>query len=244
MEARDVRPGAGDDPIAALVLLDEPRRRQLYAHVIAADRPVSRADVASAVGITRALAAFHLDRLVAAGLLAVEYRRLNGRTGPGAGRPAKLYRRTARELAATYPPREYGRAAQLLAQTIERQGEAGRAAAAETARLVGHEVGAAARGRAGSQPGELDLRAALVEQLGTSSFDAVLDSANDRIGLRNCPYHALVEGHRELVCGMNLAWAQGLLDGLGERTLLAELAPRADACCVVFRPRSADLESG
>lgn len=232
---------ANDDLIAALVLLDEPRRRELYDHVIGSDRPVGRDAAAAALGISRQLAAFHLDRLVVGGLLDVEYRRLTGRSGPGAGRPAKLYRRAAREVTASYPPREYVRAAELLAQVVERQGETGRAAAAETARVNGRGVGRAARMGAGPRPGQRRLRTALLDTLSGASFEPQPDPSDGTIRLRNCPYHVLVAGHRELTCGMNLAWAEGLLDGLGETDLVAELVPAPGYCCVAFVPSDALL---
>lgn len=53
-------------------------------------RGMSRAEAADAVGVARTLAAFHLGKLVDAGLLEVAHRRLTGRSGPGAGRPAKV----------------------------------------------------------------------------------------------------------------------------------------------------------
>ena len=87
-----------DAQVAGIAALDEPVRRDLYLHVAAQAEPVSRDAAATAVGISRSLAAYHLDKLAAAGLLDVEYRRPPGRSGPGAGRPAKLYRRTGRQL--------------------------------------------------------------------------------------------------------------------------------------------------
>jgi predicted ArsR family transcriptional regulator len=229
----------GDDPVHALAVLEEPRRRELYEHVIASEGPVGRDDAARAVGITRQLAAFHLDRLVAAGLLDVRYRRLNGRTGPGAGRPAKLYQRAARELRASYPPREYGQAAKMLAAAIERLGAEGRASAAEAARSSGRELGAAGRHRQERREARRAWRDALVELLRAASFEPVVAADQETIRLRNCPYHALAAEHRELTCGMNLAWAEGLLDGLGDAGLVARLAPSDDACCVVFAPPDA-----
>src|SRR3954465_4235620 len=79
--------------VAAVAALAEPTRRRLYEYVVRRPHPVSRDDVAGALGLPRPTAAFHLDRLVADGLLDVHYERRTGRTGPGAGRPAKLYRR-------------------------------------------------------------------------------------------------------------------------------------------------------
>src|SRR5262245_56515370 len=110
--------------VEAVALLDEPVRRALYEWVIRAGRPVSREEAAAGVKVTRALAAFHLARLVREGLLAAEYRRLSGRTGPGAGRPAKLYRRGPREVSVSLPPREYEVPARLFATVLEQLGSA------------------------------------------------------------------------------------------------------------------------
>ena len=115
----------------------------LYLHVVEQPGPVSRDDAAAATGVTRALAAHHLDRLVEAGLLDTEYRRLNGRTGPGAGRPSKLYRRTDRELSASVPARHYDLAAELFAEALSGGAGAGSAAAAPS--------GARGRGGRGSR---------------------------------------------------------------------------------------------
>src|SRR5690349_17159553 len=103
------------DEVAAVALLDEPPRRAVYDWVSAQHRPVSRDEVAGATGMSRGLAAFHLDRLAAGGLLETEFRRLTGRTGPGAGRPAKLYRRAERDITVSLPDRRYELAAGLLA---------------------------------------------------------------------------------------------------------------------------------
>ena len=106
------------DPITAIGLLAEPNRQRLYDFVVQSAEPVGRDDAAAALGMSRELAAFHLDRLVEAGLLETENRRRGGRSGPGAGRPPKLYRRTGREIAVSLPPRRYDLAADLMATTL------------------------------------------------------------------------------------------------------------------------------
>src|SRR5690348_18415442 len=117
---------------------------------------MGRDEAAAAAGIGRALAVYHLDKLVESGLLAATYQRPAGRSGPGAGRPAKLYARSDREFAVTVPPREYELAARLLAQAVEADpSDRSRAALAEAARGLGTELGgafcpgAAVRGVAG-----------------------------------------------------------------------------------------------
>ncbi len=234
-----------NDPadIEAVALLDEPVRGALYEWVAGTDRAVSRDEAATAVGASRALAAFHLDRLARAGLLAVEYRRMTGRTGPGAGRPAKLYRRGPRDVAVSLPERRYEVPARLFATAIEMIGgsvppDALRAAAHE----VGESVGSAARKRAGRRPSRGRLRGALMEALEERGYRPH-EAAPGEIRLGNCPFHALVDDHRELVCGMNLALADGLLDGLGDERVHARLDPQPGQCCVAIATARGDRTS-
>jgi predicted ArsR family transcriptional regulator len=228
------------DDLAAIASLEEPARRSLYEWVVASGRAVGRDEAASAVGVTRALAAFHLDRLVRDGLLVTEYRRLTGRTGPGAGRPAKLYRRAPREVSVSLPDRRYETAAGLFAETLERLGDADGPPA--ELRAAAHDVGqdsgshaAAAAGRPRSRAGR---RAAVVDALRERGYEPFTDDAGE-IRLRNCPYHALVDEHRPLVCGMNLALVDGVIDGTGDATLEARLDTRPGLCCVAIGTKTA-----
>jgi predicted ArsR family transcriptional regulator len=227
---------AASDPIEAIGVLNDPKRRRLYELVTTSPEPIGRDDAAATLEISRELAAFHLDRLVKAGLLEAEYRRRNGRSGPGAGRPAKLYRRATREVAVALPPRHYDVAADLMATAIERlPGGSGVAVAADVARERGRTVGRDARRKPGGRRGGRRLLAELSDLLRGAGYDPAHDDAIGTMSLRNCPYRALVVEHRGLTCGMNLAWAEGLIDGLGTN-VHAELALAPDRCCVVFRP--------
>ena len=227
--------------IDAVALLGEPARRALYEWVIAAGRPVSRDEAAAGTGLSRALTAFHLDRLVRADLLAAEYRRLSGKTGPGAGRPAKLYRRGPREVSVSLPDRRYETAARVFAEALEALG-GGRTPEplAEAARSLGRDIGASARVRAGRRPGLRRRREALVEALGDRGYEPRETEAGE-IRLGNCPFDALVDEHRNLVCGMNVSLAGGLLEGLGEDRLTARLDPQPGLCCVAIGPETAPL---
>ena len=217
------------DAVEAIALLDEPVRRDLYEWVIAQPEAVGRDQASTALGITRALAAFHLDRLARAGLLETEFRRLTGRSGPGAGRPAKLYRRSAREVEVSLPARRYGLAAELFAQALDRGAVNG-----DTLATVAHEAGVALgrSARRGRRPGT--SRALRV--LADGGYEPVV-SEDGTIRLRNCPFHALASDHRDLTCGMNLALAKGMLDGVGTADLSAQLDPQPGWCCVVLRDR-------
>ena len=227
-----------NDPhdLHAIASLDEPARRALYEWVASSGRAVGRDEAAAAAGVSRALAAFHLDRLVKDGLLIPEYRRLSGRTGPGAGRPAKLYRRAPREVSVTLPERRYETAARLFAETLDRVA-AGDDGPPRELRDAAHEVGeeaganaAKTAGRPRSRSGRRDAVMAALRDRGYEPF-----AGEDReIRLRNCPYHALIDEHRPLVCGMNLALVEGVVDGVGATGLEARLDTQPGLCCVAI----------
>lgn len=229
------------DPIAVIALLDEPNRRRLYEFVSGRREAVGRDEAAAEIGISRELAAFHLDRLVAGGLLVTEYRRRSGRSGPGAGRPAKLYRRTDRVVAVSIPPRQYDLAADVFAEGIGRiEGTAGIDAVADVARARGVDLGTEVRARMGPRPRRRRQLTALIDLLRDNGYEPVIDEAG-AVRLRNCPYHALASSHRDLTCGMNFAWAEGVASAM-DSPVRPELLPTPGYCCVVFRsaPESPD----
>jgi predicted ArsR family transcriptional regulator len=221
------------DDVDAIALLDEPARRALYEWVVRQGRAVSRDEAAAGTGVSRALAAFHLDRLAKVGLLTTEFRRLTGKSGPGAGRPSKLYMRAERDVRVSLPERRYDVAAELMAQALDDpSGEAPGVSLRHAAHRLGEDIGSAARDAAGPRPTAARRREALVETLDERGYEPVRQEGTLR--LRNCPFHALVDDHRDLVCGMNLAMAEGILDGLGERRTSARLDRQPGLCCVAF----------
>src|SRR6476661_7673579 len=134
--------------VSAVAALAEPTRRRLYDHVVRQPAPVSRDEAAAATDDPRATVAFHLDKLVDEGLLDVVFERRTGRTGPGAGRPAKLYRRAECDVAVSLPERRYDLVGGLLAGALEEAqstGEPPRDALARRAFARGRELGRAAR---------------------------------------------------------------------------------------------------
>ena len=222
-----------DDPISSVALLDDPNRRRLYDLVAHAGEPVGRDEAAAAVGMSRELAAFHLDRLVAGGLLVPEYRRRSGRTGPGAGRPAKLYRRAEGDVIVSLPTRNYGLAADVMAEALEELGKRGLHAlepvARERGRAEAERLAITAEPAADGQAND-----PLIEALRGAGY-APEGQADGSVMLRNCPYDALALDHRDLTCGMSAAWAEGLVAGL-DSPMRVELAPAPGRCCVIFRP--------
>lgn len=219
------------DAVEIVSLLGEPVRRRLYDYVVSQPESVSREDAAIAVGIKRPLAAFHLDKLADEGLLDVEYRRLSGKQGPGAGRPAKLYKRSSRQIEVSLPHREYELAARLFAQALT-EDDAPRSLRA-VARSFGKELASEARERAGRHQGSKNLTRTAREVLEDHGF-APFDDEQGNIRLRNCPFHALSQQFTGLVCGMNVDIMQAMVEELGLDRLEARLEPQPGMCCVAF----------
>lgn len=215
--------------------LAEPVRRALYEYVSSvAPNGVSRDQAAAALAIGRSLAAFHLDKLIELRLLEAEYRRISGRTGPGAGRPAKIYRRTAGEVQVSIPAREYSLMAEFALEALSSpEGTTIRDLARAAARRFGEAQGEDARLRCGSQLRPGALVEAVRSRLGDHGFHP-FDSAPGEIMLRNCPFHSLAHAHRSTVCSINLALQEGLVAGVGA-DLKASLEVAPGRCCVVFR---------
>jgi predicted ArsR family transcriptional regulator len=231
--------GSREPGIAAVGGLDDPVRRRLYGYVAGCRRAVGRDEAAGAVGIGRPLAAYHLDKLVDLGLLTASYQRSAGRRGPGAGRPAKLYARSAREFSVTIPPREYELAARLLAQAVAADiSGAARAELGPAAHQLGLDLGRSSRvavtpdGDGEPVAGRRQRGAEIA--LAQHGFEPVR-AADGTISLANCPFHKLVAHYPDVVCGMNLALIGGLIDGLGLAGLRPEVEPQAGRCCVVIR---------
>jgi predicted ArsR family transcriptional regulator len=218
--------------ISAVAALNEPVRRALYTYVAQKPEAVGREEAAQAVGITRELAAFHLDKLLEEGLLDVEYRRISGRSGPGAGRPAKLYRPSARQVQVILPERRYDLAGDLLAQAIEESGGDPARAIDRVARRFGQSLGAEARRQMGRRPGTSRLLDRACEVLRDYGFEPT--RTDGEIRLRNCPFDTLSRDHTELICGMNLSLAQGLLAGLEAEGVDVRLDPQPGSCCVAL----------
>ncbi|HUP83058.1 MAG TPA: transcriptional regulator [Candidatus Limnocylindria bacterium] len=232
-------PAGKANQVAAVALLGEPTRRALYDAVADAPGGLGRDAAAALVEISRDLAAFHLDRLVDVGLLTVTHRRLSGRTGPGAGRPAKVYERPGADFSVSLPARRYDLLAETLAEGVEDLaadlGESRVTAALdERAREHGRAAGVRVRQSAGGRAGTKRRAAELVNVLAAFGFEPRVSEDGTRIILGNCPYQAVAGQHRALTCGMNLAWAEGALERVGETGLAPVLDIEPGRCCIVF----------
>jgi predicted ArsR family transcriptional regulator len=230
--------------VSGVAALAEPVRRDLYWYVVSQSEPVGRDQAAAGVGVPRHTAKFHLDKLVEEGLLVTESRRLTGRAGPGAGRPAKVYRRSDRQLTVTVPERRYELAAELFADAIEaaaREGTDTRTALHGRVEELGASIGRRiAQQAAGDLPATSRL-AAIGDALAEYGYEPRRDG--DRVLLANCPFHELARRHVDLVCGMNHQLLGALTRQVGPG-VEARLEPDAGRCCVLLAATGAGAAAG
>ncbi len=229
------------DQATGIAALAEPIRRELYEYVVAQQDAVGREEAAAGVGVAVHTAKFHLERLVQDGLLDVEFRRLTGRSGPGAGRPAKLYRRSDTEWSVSLPARRYDLVGHILASGVERAANDGlevETALDDSALAEGRRVGGAAASEEPEQPtgGSDGDWALLAETLADQGYEPRVEE--DEVLLANCPFDALAREHTQLVCRLNRSFVQGVADGLGCEGVEARLEPEPGLCCVKTRRRA------
>jgi predicted ArsR family transcriptional regulator len=234
---RDVEGDEGfDQQVGRIAALAEPIRRALYRYVSTEPEPVGREQAASAIGVAPHVAKFHLDKLEADGLLDSEYSRPPGRSGPGAGRPAKRYRRSKRELSVSLPERRYDLAGRVMARAIAAATESNtpladalHEAAAKEGRRLGDRVAA----RLGRRRSPAAVGRAINDVLTDYGYEP-RTGRDDAVTLANCPFHALAQEHTQLVCGINLDLLSGLLETCEGSGMVARLDPAPDRCCVTL----------
>jgi predicted ArsR family transcriptional regulator len=225
---------AAEASLARMAVLSEGTRWRLYTFVRSAQHPVSREEAAASAGISRKLAAFHLDKLVTAGLLRARYE-----PPPGlrrVGRTPKTYEPTGADVAISIPPRRHDVLAGVLIDAVlaAGTGENAWSAAIRVARVRGGELGAEQRERL--RPGRLGAERALTlagQILDGCGFDPQRETPT-ALRLRNCPFHPLAGRAPDLVCAINHAYLSGLLEGLGATAATAVLDPQPGSCCVTL----------
>ena len=220
------QPESFADRVGAVAALDEPVRRALFELVMRSADPVSRDTAAEVLSLPRSTAAFHLDRLAAEGLVEVAFRRLSGRTGPGAGRPSKLYRRPEGEISVSLPERHYDFAAALLAAAVEEASDSGQPVGSVLPRLARTE------GSRLAEPGE-----DVVQVLDRHGFEPRADGSGGFV-LANCPFHKLAQRFTALVCGVNVELLRGVAEATHTQEYDVVLDPAPGRCCVRLASRS------
>jgi len=211
--------------LAAMASLGDPVRKKLFLLLRASPDALSCEDCAAALGLPKSTIRAHLDRLVAEGLMMVEFRKTGARTGPGSGRPSKLYAVAMGEVGASVPSRHYDLAADLLAAAVKRSMDSGAnitEALADVAFEAGRELGAA--------------QGTLHQVLAATGYEPRPDGAGGTI-MANCPFHRIAQDHSEVMCALNGSLLNGALAGSGDTG--HGIVPDAEAthCCARIVPR-------
>ena len=216
--------------LMAVALLAEPTRQRLYLYLRERREPVGREEAARQTGVKPRLVAFHLDRMAEAGLLDVEYRRLSGRVGPGAGRPAKVYSVSSRSFSVEIPQTRYALAASMMATALSAGGPAadGAESLQDVASAVGESLGGEIRGQGRTKGARQEAVKGKLKQLG---YEPRVQQSGEWT-MRNCIFSELSMSHRELVCPMNAALVSGLLSGAHVSSLRVERRTAPPGCCV------------
>ncbi|KUO02559.1 helix-turn-helix transcriptional regulator [Streptomyces caeruleatus] len=238
----DLTPASSSPPAAvgleAVTVLADDVRRRMFGFTRRAHRAVTREEAAADAGVSVKLAAFHLDKLVAAGLLRSRYDSPEG--SRRVGRRPKVYEPADADIRISIPERRPDLLAEILVDAVlgQEPGEDAQLAALRSARRRGEDLGAATRAR--SRPGRLgpersvSLAEAVLEQHG---FEPDRPAPTE-LRLLNCPFHPLAARSPELVCGINHAFLGGFLTGVRAAGIDAVLAPRPGRCCVELRAAS------
>jgi predicted ArsR family transcriptional regulator len=167
-------------------------------------------EIAEAFQIHRNAAKHHLDRLLEAGLLRAEFRRVNGRRGPGAGRPSKLYSSTDVEVAFSLPERHYDLLAHLLLQALTQGADL---------EIVGARFGrqlAEAKRADGAAIEPADGVRSVLDGLGFQTTVETDEDGHVWVTTENCPFGwVAVEASEGAVCRLDRAIIAGVLEGFG-----------------------------
>lgn len=223
--------------VRAVGALDDDLRRRMYVFLREVGRPATRDEVAAETGVSRKLAAFHLDKLVDRGLLEATYARPPGRSGRGAGRTAKYYEPSTREFEISIPERTYDLMGSILLGAITHQesGESADLAAKRVAHETGEGIGRAERSKRHlPPPGPERTMSVAAEVLAECGYEPFVE--DDALRMRNCPFHALAEQNRDVVCAVNRELIAGVVEGLGNSTVDVALTPTPGKCCVTISP--------
>lgn len=215
--------------VSAVSALADPSRRRVYDAVARSAEPLGHEAVAAALGVPRSTAAFHLNRLAAEGLLDVEFRRLGERTGPGQGRPAKVYRRTDTDLAVELPRRLYELAGRIMARAIA-VAAADDVPVMDSLRAAATSTGARIAEASASLPDALD-------HLGMEPI-----ANGDDLVLGTCPFHVLAQENPGIVCALNQSLLCGIAEGVGDAAERVRLDPGAGRCCIRIERRDAAVQ--
>jgi predicted ArsR family transcriptional regulator len=222
-----------------LAAVGDPDLRDALLFARSHARPVTADELAEARNLHRNVARSRLERLADAGLLSADYERRTGRTGPGAGRPAKTYSVVPQVTSIAFQDQNESLAGLLVDALAARGG-------AEPLREVGVEFGRELARSARLRPAKttktgFERVCAAVRRLGYQASLESVDDAGAVIATPTCPLRPLVRARQEAVAidrGMWAGLANCALDGVEVGEVRCETRDCLDdhaSCKVVFQ---------
>lgn len=218
--------------------LGDPTRRAIYVAVRESPEPMTTSRVAELFEIHPNVARHHLDKLAADDWLVVSQRRPAGKTGPGAGRPAKTYEASKREVSIHFSPRRYELLVDLLMRVLVRVAPEDVSRIAEE---VGHEYGRELANEIGApdDTGYTEAVQAVAVAMTGLGFSMDPDVEGQRLLTSHCPFGEAATDHPDVVCSLDRGIVTGLVGALGA-TCDPVLIPhqRPDDDCITRVPVS------
>jgi predicted ArsR family transcriptional regulator len=148
--------------------------------------------------------------------------------GSGAGRPAKGYEATDKEILVSYPARRYDLLAELLVRVIERVApDDAPSIAEEIGREYGREL-VAEVGTPGEEEGVTEALAAVTRAMVRVGFGIAPDEDLGTLVTIHCPFGATAANHPEVVCRLDQGIVRGLMEAIGDRGDSAVVTPHTD----------------
>lgn len=211
--------------------LGDPTRRAIYVAVRESASPMTTARVAELFGLHPNVARHHLDKLAGDGWLVVSHRRPPGKSGPGAGRPAKTYGASNREVSLHFGPRRYELLVDLLMRVLARVAPDDIAGVAEE---VGIEYGRELAGEIGApeESGYAEAVQAVSVAMTGLGFRMDPDIDGQQLLTSHCPFGEAAADHPDVVCSLDRGIVTGLVGGLaaGCRPVLIPHSRPDDDC--------------
>ncbi len=191
--------------------LGDPTRRAIYIAVREAAEPLTTSKVAELFDIHPNVARHHLDRLADDGYLKVSHQRRAG--GPGAGRPAKTYEPTNKEVSVHFAPRRFEMLTEMLFKVLEELSPPDVGAIAER---VGRSYGEQLASEIGApdEPGYDEAVQAVASAMTGLGFSVDPDVEGQRLLTSHCPFGETATSHPEVICSLDRGIVAGLFGAL------------------------------
>jgi predicted ArsR family transcriptional regulator len=191
--------------------LGDPTRRAIYIAVRESPEPMTTSKVAGLFDIHPNVARHHLDRLADDGYLRVSQARRSG--GPGAGRPAKTYEATSKEVSVHFAPRRFEMLTEMLFKVLAEVAPPNLSAVAEkVGRAYGQEL--ASEIGAPHDPGYDEAVQAVASAMTGLGFSVDPDVDGQRLLTSHCPFGETATNHPDVICSLDRGIVAGLFGAL------------------------------